>query len=137
MATIKIKRKSELFSAARNYKVFIDGHLAGTISNGATKEFPITAGQHTVTVKINWRSSPDVPLNIDAIETKCLIVSGIKHDIWAMLAFIGLIVLFPILRMFLGFGYAILVFLPFFLWPVYYTTKRQKKYLTLKETKDD
>jgi hypothetical protein len=38
----------------RAYKVVVDGKTVGEIRNGETKEFPMSAGQHDVSLKIDW-----------------------------------------------------------------------------------
>jgi len=133
MATIKIERTSEWVNSARNYKIFIDGHFVGKIANGASEEFSITEGKHTVTAKIVWCSSPNILIYIRADETKHLTVSGIKHS-WQMYLGIGIIPFLPVVTRIGGFGYAIFLFMPIFLLSVYYMTIRRKKYLTLRET---
>jgi len=137
MATLKIKRTSDWVYMARNYKIYIDGHFVGKISNGATEEFPITDGQHTVRVKIDWYSSPDIFINIDTNETKHLTVGSFKYSNWVMLLGLGIIGLHSILKGVTGFGYTIFLLIPFFLFLFYYSTIGRKKYLTLAETNAD
>lgn len=134
MATIKIQRTNELFNAARNYKIFIDGQFVGKIANGATKEFPTNAGQHTVTAKMDWCSSPNVSIDIDTNETIHLSVGFFKYG-RLMLLGIVIIPFFPMLKVITGLGNTIYFFMPIFLLPFYYITFGRKKYLTLSETK--
>ena len=134
MATIEIKRRNELFNMARNYKIFIDGQFVGKISNGATKKFPTTAGQHTVTAKIDWCGSPNISINTNADETKCLTIGSYKYSGWLILSGFGMIVFLPILKGIMGFSYANYLLIPIFLLPFYYITIGRKKYLTLSET---
>ena len=133
MATIKIKRKSHLMNMARNYKIFIDGEFVGKISNGATAEFPVTAGKHTVTAKIDWCSSPTVSVEVGTDETKRLTVGGFKYN-WLIFLWIAGVVLLSFVRI-VDFHYPTLLLLPPFLLATYYTTFGRKKYLTLKEAK--
>ena len=135
MATIKIKRTTEWVYWARNFKIFIDGQFVGVIPSGATKEFQTTAGQHTVTAKIDWCSSPDFPINLNDNETKCLTVGNFKYCNWWFLFGIIMIGLFPVLARTIGFGYAILFPIPPILFFGYYSTIGRKKQLTLSETK--
>ena len=135
MATIKIKRTNESFNAARNYKIFIDGQFVGEIANRATKEFPTTAGQHTVTAKLDWCGSPNVSIDIDTNETIHLSVGCFKYGGWLMLLGIGILPFFPALKVITGLGNTINFFIPIVLLPFYYITFGRKKYLTLSETK--
>ena len=134
MATIKIKRTSEWVGMARNYKVFIDGQFVGKIANGATKEFPIPPGQHTVVVKIDWCSSPSVFINIETHETKHMTAGGFKYNKILLLG-LGISVLHYLIKGITGFGYTIFLLIPIFLLLAYYTTVGRKKYLTLSENK--
>ena len=131
MATIKIKRKGHLMNMARNYKIFIDGELVGNVANGATAEFPVTAGKRAITVKIDWCSSPTISVEIGADETKHLTVACFKNS-WLFYLGIATICFIPAL---VGFAYAIILFMIPFLVLIYYTTFGRKKYLTLEETK--
>jgi len=133
MATIKIKRTIEWVNMARNYKIFIDGHFVGKLANGASEEFPITTGKHTVTAKIDWCSSPNLFFDIGINEIKHLTVSGFKYS-WLMFLGFGTIAFFPLLKRIGGLGYAAFILLPIFLLSVYYITIGRKKYLTLCET---
>jgi hypothetical protein len=136
MAIIKIKRQNQFLGMARNYKIFIDGQFVGKIANDATKEFPISAGRHTVTVKIDWCSSPNVPIEIDANETIQLSVSYFKYDTMLMLLGIAIISFFPALKNITGLGNTIYFFMPIIiLRPLYCITFGRKKNLNLIETK--
>jgi len=135
MATIKIQRTSEYNNRMRDYKIFIDGQQVATIANGETKDFATTAGQHTVTAKIDWCSSPDISINIGDNETKNLKVGGFKNGNWLMPLGLGIIVLHVILSKTMDFDYAIFLLAPTFLLLVYYLTLGRKNYLTLNEIK--
>ena len=138
MATINIKRSSEIFNLMRSYKIFVDGHLVGEISSGEILEVPTTAGQHVVTAKIDWCSSPDCSISIDSDETKELTVSNFKNGRWLMILGIALIPLLPFLGSITGFSQKIYFLLPIIiLLPLYYITFGHKKYLTLRETQSD
>jgi hypothetical protein len=65
----------------------------GTIANGETKDFPTTAGQHTVTAKIDWCSSPDLSINVNDNQTKTLKVGGFRSGQIVMPIGFGLFVL--------------------------------------------
>jgi hypothetical protein len=138
MATIKIKRADGYIGRKRDYQIFIDGQLAGTIGNKEVKEFPITAGQHTVTAKIDWCSSLDVSIDIDANETKSLTVRIFKYaNVLGFMSF-GVVLLYFILLVWtMNFLYLSVLFtilmMPFMLILVYYGTIGKNKYLILKE----
>ena len=134
MAMIKIQRKSEYYNKLRDDKIFIDGQQVGTIANGETKEFAAKDGQHTVTAKIDWCSSPDILVDIKDNETKNLNVGGFKKGNWLMPLGLVVLVLHFILSKTIGFNYAIFLLVPTSLLLVYYLTIGRHKYLILHET---
>jgi len=133
MATIKIERASEYNNRMRGYKILIDGQQAGAIASGETKEFSTTAGQHTVTAKIDWCSSPNISIDINDKETKRLKVGGFKNSNWLMPLAGGIIALHFILKLTLNIEYAIFLVIPVCILLVYFLTFGRKQYLTLEE----
>ena len=127
MATIRIKRTSEYNNRMRDYIIFIDGQQIGTIANGETKDFPSTVGQHIVTAKIDWCSSPDISIDLKENQTKNLKVGGFKYGQILMPIALGLIVLHFILSKFAGFDYTIFLVAPLFCVLFYYLTIGRKK----------
>jgi hypothetical protein len=57
MASLTIVRDSGYADRIRKYKVVIDGVVVGHVSNGETKEFPVSAGCHHLCMKIDWCGS--------------------------------------------------------------------------------
>lgn len=137
MATIRLKRTSEYNNRMRDYKIFIDGQQVGTIANGETKDFHTTVGQHIVTAKIDWCSSPDISIELKENQTSNLKVGGFKYGQILMPIGLGLIVLHFILSKFADFDYTIYLVAPLFLLMVYYMTIGRKKYLTLEEVNEN
>ncbi|MFN8339912.1 MAG: hypothetical protein U0T36_12935 [Saprospiraceae bacterium] len=137
MATIRLKRTSEYNNRMRDYKIFIDGKQVGTIANGETKDFPTTVGQHIVTAKVDWCSSPELSIELKESQTSSLKVGGFKYGQILMPIGIGLIVLHFILSKFADFDYIMFLVAPLFLLLVYYLTIGRKKYLTLEEVNEN
>ncbi len=131
MATIKLQRTSEYNNRMRDYKILIDGLQVGTIANGETKEFTTTVGQHSVTAKIDWCSSPEISINTDDNEIKNLKVGGFKNGNWLMPIAGGIIALHFILKITVDIEYTIVLVIPVFILLVYYLTLGRKNYLTL------
>ena len=138
MATIKITRPHEYANVIRGYKIFIDGQFVGKIANGATKEFPTTAGQHTVTAKMDWYSSPYISVNINTNETKYLTVGSLKfaNRLMHISNAVVLLILLPVSKLILEFSLTTSLFLVILIYLVvnYHMTFGRKKYLTLSET---
>jgi len=137
MTTIRLKRTSEYNNRIRDYKIFIDGQQVGTIANGETKDFPTTVGQHIITAKIDWCSSPDISIELKENQTSSLKVGGFKYGQILMPIGLGLIVLHFMLSKFADFDYTIFLVAPLFLLMVYYLTIGRKKYLTLEEINEN
>ena len=137
MATIRLKRTSEYNNRMRDYKIFIDGQQVGTIANGETKDFPTTVGQHMVTAKVDWCSSPELSIELKENQTSSLKVGGFKYGQKLMPIGLGLIVLHYILSKFADFEYTIFLVAPLFLLLVYYLTIGRKKYLTIEEVNEN
>jgi len=143
MAKIKIKRTSEYINSKRDYKIYIDGQLIGTISNGETKEFETTAEQHTITAKIDWCTSPEISINIsDNVTKKIKVGGGIKNGKWLRLFGVVLVVLYIFLIMILRYDFSkflllapIILLAPISVLNIYYMTLGRKKYLILNEFK--
>ncbi len=136
MTIIRLKRTSEYNNRMRDYKIFIDGQQVGTIANGETKDFPTTVGQHIVTAKVDWCSSPDISVDINDNQTKKLKVGGFRNGQILIPIGLGLITLHFILSKFADFEYTIFLLTPLFLLLVYYLTIGRKKYLTIDEIND-
>jgi hypothetical protein len=48
----------------RRYQVVVDGEQAATIKRGEQLDLPVRAGRHTVFLKIDWASSPQLDLDV-------------------------------------------------------------------------
>jgi hypothetical protein len=60
LALLKIVRDSGYADRLRAYKVVVDGKTVGEIRDGETKEFPISDGQHELSLKIDWCGSQTI-----------------------------------------------------------------------------
>jgi hypothetical protein len=70
MAILKIARLNEKTNRLRAIKLFVDGVNVGTIANGETKDFEVTASAHEVIAKIDWCTSNQISCVISDKETK-------------------------------------------------------------------
>jgi hypothetical protein len=136
MATIKIHRGNGDMGFMRCYKIFIDGQKVGKIGSGQTREFAVSAGQHTVRAGIDWCGSPTINVDANDSNPNILIVGGSKKFLkWILFCILG--------GMGLGFiwifatdmpAYASLVsIIPMELLFIYQLTIARKKQLTLCE----
>ena len=64
MTLLRIVRDSGYADRLRAYKVILDGKATGEVRNGETKEFPISPGQHALSLKIDWCGSRTVEFTV-------------------------------------------------------------------------
>jgi hypothetical protein len=134
MATIKIKRSNDYMM--REFRLFIDGKKVGTIGNAQTKEFDIAAGQHAIIAKIDWCRSPELTFETNDKDSKIFLVGGLKSWRWLMPLGSIFIILSLLLNKVSHNITAFLVLIPL-LYILYYLTIGSKKYLTIKELKQN
>ena len=131
MATIKLNRTNEYNNRIRDYKIYLNKELIGTISNGETKEFNVKPGNQEIYAKIDWCYSPTLKIELNDNETLNLKVGGFKNGIWIMPISISIILIHFILSFLFKFNYLIFLVIPVFLLMIYYISIGRKNYLTL------
>ena len=57
MSILRIRRADEFADHLRSYSIMLDGAKLGEIKRGETREFPISSGQHQLSMKIDWCGS--------------------------------------------------------------------------------
>ena len=133
MAIINVQRAQSYTNRWRDYEILIDGEAVGTISPNETKAFNVAKGQHTVTAKIDWCSSPDLIVELDENQTQTIHVGVLKQIDWMMPVSGGIIALHFLLKIFLGFEYLLILIFPVFVFLVYILTFGRKRFLTISE----
>lgn len=134
MPKIKIQRTKEYNNMLRDFIILIDGQEIGKIANGETKDFEILPGHHIIKAKIDWGSSPEIPIVLVDNEIKNLKVGGYKYGNWLMPTNFAIFTIHFILKATAGINGIIFLIIPSFLLLVYYLTFGRNKYLTLTET---
>lgn len=133
MAIIKLQRPSELLNLLRKYQIYIDGINIGTISNGETKEFSISEGQHIIIAKIGWCSSQEINFYIEETQTEEFYVEGFRKRKWIIPIGLGIValgfILFSIYNVELSKFFTPVIGYLFY----YYIKVERKKYLSLSE----
>ncbi|MGL5895041.1 MAG: hypothetical protein ACRCZM_10590 [Bacteroidales bacterium] len=132
MITIEITRSRELLNSVREYSIYIDDKLVGSIYNGRTVEFNVLNGEHRVRVDIDWLSSQEMIVSGESDQTIKLVVSNSKYITPLFWTIIMLPIVFSILCeiSFIG-NYAYLLLL-IVLFPLYMVTIGRKRYLSLR-----
>ncbi len=69
MASLKIIRDSGYADRTRAYVIILDGKNVGELRNGETKEFPVSPGQHDLSLKIDWCGSETCQFTVTEGET--------------------------------------------------------------------
>lgn len=64
MGVLRFRRSSQLADSLRNYRLFVDGSLVGTIGPGAVVEVKVPPGSHEVIACIDWCSSNAVAVEV-------------------------------------------------------------------------
>jgi hypothetical protein len=64
-AELVISRTTQYLNCLSKFSVWLDGNEVGSIANGATERFAISAGQHMIFVKIDWCMSDKVTADFE------------------------------------------------------------------------
>jgi hypothetical protein len=78
MAIIRIERKKQFINILRDYQIYINGQIAGTLSNGETQDFIIHPGQHTLVAKIDWCKSQEFQIMVEENQIQKIKVGSFK-----------------------------------------------------------
>lgn len=132
MAIITIKRPP-IENGAKEYDIYIDKQKAGTISDGDIMEFNTTNGQHLINLKVGQFSSPDLTIETSQDKITTLKIAEFKKMKWVWEIIIAIFALHIILKMTIGFRHTTLLFIPVFLFDIYYRKLGWKKHLKLEE----
>lgn len=65
MTAIVVSRVRTGFGIVRRLKVFVDGREAATVRVGGTARVEVEPGEHRVSVKMDWTTSPEVAVTVD------------------------------------------------------------------------
>jgi hypothetical protein len=63
------RRRAPWRDALRSYVVLIDGKRAGKIRQGATKDFLVQPGRHSLRLKIDWKGSDELTVEVQQDKT--------------------------------------------------------------------
>ena len=78
---ITVARRADPTSILRSYKVLIDGKSVGTIAAGAVEQFPVKDGRHTISIRVDWCRSQELPIEKRADEN-VLLWCGATYNDW-------------------------------------------------------
>jgi hypothetical protein len=130
---LKIQRSSEWMNRARGIGVYIDGQKAGMISNGETKEFIVTPGEHLLSARIDWCGSREYSFIVAKEGTETVTLSGFAYSSYFGPIALSLSVLHFILYFCFHIDYLIWGLALLLLYLFYYLSLGRKDYLKLVE----
>ncbi|PWT70168.1 MAG: hypothetical protein C5B59_21100 [Bacteroidetes bacterium] len=141
---IILTRRTQWLNRVRTYHVFIDGVEVGSIRDGASEEFVVTPGNHTIQCKIAWYGSPVFPVLVEPERIEYLVVkSGMRYYWFALILLIaGLFINLSyfrnmVERPFWVFIIKMVIVLPALLYFLYYLTFARKQYLLIEIDKEN
>lgn len=81
-ALLTVVRPTEMFYAARDYKIIVNGVKAGSVSIRDRVDIPLPTGRYVIKAKIDWCSSQE--LVIDAVPGQRIVLdvraAGLYHE---------------------------------------------------------
>lgn len=60
---LRIKRQKMFVDMTREYKVYVDGYIVGTVKNGEIKGFDLSPGHHLIHLEIDWCRSKKISVD--------------------------------------------------------------------------
>ncbi len=72
MSSIVIHRSASWPDKLRAYQVFLDGEQVGLVKDGAEITIQTTPGTHSIQLRIDWCSSPELHVSVAAGKTEML-----------------------------------------------------------------
>ena len=95
MPILKIHRPNNFIGQVRKFKVYVDNKLIGTVSNGQSQEFQISAGKHEIYCKQDIFNTPfKYEFTVSENETKTLKAQYKNKSFSSILMNIGVAILF-------------------------------------------
>ena len=64
MSQIRLTRPRAWCDKLRAYRILVDGEKVGEIREGAYFAIPVSAGLHTIQLRIDWCSSPKIQVSV-------------------------------------------------------------------------
>ena len=138
MPKIIIHRKNDWFIRSRVFEIYMNGQRIGYISNGETKEFEVTVGQHKLKIKMGRFGSKDYNYTIYSKEIKLFTISRdkVRSNVILILMIIAAIVQSILTMRFRSPHITTFFFTAFLtLLVIYYQTIGRYTYLIIKESK--
>lgn len=133
MAAITLYRNNDTMNLLRNYRIYIDGELAGRIANGESVGYDLAPGEHTLTAKIDWCCSRDIHFEIKTDEHLSFNVSGLNHSNKIIGAAVLLVATYLLLLKTAGPAYALIPVSIIIAMLLYRLSFGRKHYLRLSE----
>ncbi len=87
MEKIKITRENEWPNWTRDFRIYIDGEIIGSISDGETKDFYVPTGQHKLRANLYWSyGSEDFDFTLYEKNNLSVTISSSKRRVYVQTA---------------------------------------------------
>jgi hypothetical protein len=83
--TLVVSRKLTYRDRFRSYKVRVDGNTVGQIGRDSPQHFNMPAGQHSVSLHVDWCRSPTVEVDVPSggsVSLRCRASGGAWRVLW-------------------------------------------------------
>lgn len=109
MATVLIKRKSQLANRFRKINIYLNNKWICKIADGDTKELDLEPGKYELKAKIDWTGSEKIMIEViddihQEIELGCHIELNFLHILFSLFSFVlvlGSVIMFGEIKAFI------------------------------------
>ena len=135
MGKLIIKKPYEWNNVMRNFRIYVNDEMIGSVGNGKTAEFEIKPGKYELKSKVDWLKSRIMKIEIKENETKIIELMGFKYGtlILPIILFILLIYVVAKMEFNTDLDFLWILGIIIFCYPVYYLTFGKNHFLRLKE----
>jgi hypothetical protein len=84
LGSVQVSRVKAFQDRLRSYQVLVDGLEVGKVKHGGTWRMDMPIGAHTVQLKIDWKRSPSVAIDVQpgaTVALECGHVGGVVEAI--------------------------------------------------------
>lgn len=131
MYPLHISRNREIIGALQAYDVVVDGENVGSLRNGKSLTISVSAGSHTLEVRLNWNRSQLICFRADA-DTHFRVATSRPMQ-WAMYGTTLSMVFHFIVRRIFNLHYFLFPMVLFLLFTLYYMFIKRGNYLNLQQ----
>jgi hypothetical protein len=135
MTKLIIKKTYEWNNIMKNFRIYINDSMIGSVGNGKTAEFDLKPGKYTLKSKVDWLKSKTIEFEIKKNETKEIELLGFKYGTLILPILIIILLIYIVAKTVFNTDLIFLWILGIiiFCYPLYYLTFGKNHFLRLKE----